>query len=193
MLTNATDTLAQFAPQRIQSRRPVRLTLNPHRTTDASIAVVASTARTNVAIQVMGLKVPTSKTLWTTWPGRNSQTRPRAGISTIPAAVDTAFITTLTTAARFQDKPKSPNHKASHSTISPVVIGRTLRSRFSSTKAGQTTSAYVGVNDETIRTLTKMVPHRRPARTSACGAIIPLLARGVFQAIITPRASSFAG
>src|ERR1700730_849273 len=69
---------------------------------------------TKVAAQVPGLNVPTLKTLYSTRPGKNSHANPRADIRTIPAPVETAFITTSTTAAFFQDKPKPPKHRAAH-------------------------------------------------------------------------------
>jgi hypothetical protein len=62
-LAKAIATLAQLAAQRIQSLRRPRGTLYPHLTPAASIAVVVSTAITNVATQVPGLKVPTGKNL----------------------------------------------------------------------------------------------------------------------------------
>jgi len=158
MLANAIATLTQFAAHRIQNRRRPKGTLNTHLTTEASIAVVARTAMTNVAAQVPGLNVPTLKTLYSTRPGKNSHANPRAGIRTIPAPVETAFITTSTTAAFFQDKPKPPKHRAAHSTMSPAVIGMTLRMRCSNTRAGHTTSAYSGTVRNMQRNVIKCFP-----------------------------------
>ena len=143
-LANAIPTLTQFAAQRIQNRRRPKGTLNPHLTTRASIAVVASTAITNVAAQVPGLKVPTLKILYSTAPGKNSHANPRAGIRTTPTAEEAAFITTSTTAAFFHDRPKPPNQRAIHSTMRPAVMGMTLKIRCSKTRAGHTMSAYSG-------------------------------------------------